>query len=86
MREMVCNLVLILHYITLSNKTYNITELSHTPYEGIRTYHNLNFLLYYFQKYTYSIVNLPHTTIMRGIVHNIILILHFITLNNKLTT
>ena len=80
MRGMVCNLILILHCITLSNKTYNMTELPHTPYEGIRTYHNLNFLLYYFQEYTYSIVNLPHTTIMRGVVHNITLTLHLLHL------
>ena len=48
MRGMVHNVILILHCITLSNKTYNMTELPHTPYEGIRTYHNLNLLLYYF--------------------------------------
>ena len=85
MREMICNLALILHYITLSNKTYNVTELSHTPYDGIRTYHNLNIYIFFFE-YTCSIVNLPHKTTMRGIVHNVILILHSITLNNKLIT
>ena len=45
MREMICNLALILHYITLSNKTYDVTELSHTPYDGIRTYYNLNIFI-----------------------------------------
>ena len=58
MREMICILSLILHCITLSNKTYDVTELSHTPYDGIRTYYNLNIL--FLLKYTCSIDNLPH--------------------------
>ena len=60
MREMICNLALILQYITLSNKTYNVTEFSHTPYDGIRTYYNLNIL--FLLKYTCSIDNLPHNS------------------------
>ena len=44
MREMKYILSLILHCIPRSNKTYDVTELSHTPYDGNRTYYNLNII------------------------------------------